>query len=349
MLKELLVKHQEGFFYGKNFMSSVGKTTEIDGIADELKRVWGEQVLLTFDEMDERLPYIPPDRVRHALSMHKDMIWNFEATYTMTDRFIISEEEAQAIYSFAMNACESNGFTSMSDLPLESVFEENYELSVYAVHEAVYLLVLQKDFQLNGKIITRHNTELSAVDLLKNYCSDKEQCTLDELLEKVIELTGASNRQYAFEAGYSAMVRVEQNLFVADNRVSFNIEEIDSLLEDLIPDDFIAIRSIAAFAMFPLCGQPWSSYLLESYCYKYSKKFRLRNMNFNDKNAGIICKRAVDLDYLEMCARALAKGKVDLTVEAAGRYLCDEGYLAKSKYARMGDIVERARELREEF
>ena len=99
----------------------------------------------------------------------------------------------------------------------------------------------------------------------------------------------------------------------------------------------------------PLCGQPWSSYLLESYCYKYSKKFRLRNMNFNDKNAGIICKRAVDLDYLEMCARALAKEKVDLTVEAAGRYLCDEGYLAKSKYARMGDIVERARELREEF
>ena len=71
-------------------------------------------------------------------------------------------------------------------------------------------------------------------------------------------------------------------------------------------------------------------------------------MNFNDKNAGIICKRSIDLDYLEMCAIALAKGKVEHTIEAAGRYLCDEGYLAKSKYARMGDIVERAREIREE-
>ena len=114
MLKELLVKHQEGFFYGKNFMSSLGKTTEIDGIADELKRVWGEQVLLTFDEMDERLPYIPPERVRHALSMHKDMIWNSEATYTMTDRVVISEDEKQSIRAFASNACDLNGFSYSS-------------------------------------------------------------------------------------------------------------------------------------------------------------------------------------------------------------------------------------------
>ena len=47
-----------------------------------------------------------------------------------------------------------------------------------------------------------------------------------------------------------------------------------------------------------------------------------------------------------MLAIALAKSGIELTVETAGKYLFNNGYLAKSKYSSLGEIVEEAKGLR---
>ena len=71
-------------------------------------------------------------------------------------------------------------------------------------------------------------------------------------------------------------------------------------------------------------------------------------MNYNDKNAGIIVKKNSKLKYKEMLAIVASKAEIPLTVESVGAYLCSTGYMAKSKYAGMGDIVDQAKVLREE-
>ena len=71
-------------------------------------------------------------------------------------------------------------------------------------------------------------------------------------------------------------------------------------------------------------------------------------MNYNDKNAGIIVKKSSRLKYKDMLAIVASKADVPLTVESVGTYLCSAGYLAKSKYAGLGDIVDQAKVLREE-
>jgi len=166
--------------------------------------------------------------------------------------------------------------------------------------------------------------------------------------DKVVELTGGTNRQYAFQALYDDMVRVDKNRFVANRLVSFNVDEIDAVLSGFITENFRAIRDVTTFAMFPLCGQSWNHYLLESFCYKYSKKFSLHVIHFNDKNAGIIAEKDYNKAYTEMLAIALAKTDVELTVDTIGQYLFDTGYMAKSKYAKLNEIAQRASELRKE-
>lgn len=347
VLKELLSHNSDRFYIGRNFMTLGERMTEVEAVAYELKRVWGENSLLDFSAMSSRLPMIPLDRIKHAISYSTDFVWNSEETYAFLDRVIISDAEKNAIIEFVQNTCENVGYASLSDIPMGAIAEVNYELSNTALYNAIYNKVLLGKFYLNGKILTATESTISAVSLVKAYCANKNECTFDELADRVVELTGGTNRQYAFEAAYDTMVRVDANRFVADQYVNFEIDTIDALLDEFVKDDFISIKGIATFALFPFCGQSWNYYLLESFCYRFSKKYSLHVMNFNDKNAGIISKKSCHLNYKEMLAIVISQADIPLTVESAGAYLFSSGYMAKRKYGDMNTILQRAKELRE--
>ncbi len=83
--------------------------------------------------------------------------------------------------------------------------------------------------------------------------------------------------------------------------------------------------------MFPLCGQSWNHYLLESFCYKYSRQYSLHVIHFNDKNAGIIAEKAFNKSYSEMLAMELARSDVELKAEIVGTYLFNTHNMEKKK------------------
>ena len=348
MLKEYLQKNVSGCSFSKQFMVKGNRRSEKEAVTAELQRVWGTSPSESVNNLHNRLPYIPLRNIWRVISGNDLFVLVSEGEYLFIDRFIITEDEEKDILDFAETVCEENGFASLSDVPLGSIEEENYELTQLAIYNAIYKKVLAGNFHLNGKILTKDKPDLDAITLLKQYIKDKDECTFEEVAEKVIELTGGTNRQYAFQALYDDMVRVDKNRFVANRFVNFNVDEIDAILSGIITDDFRAIRDVTTFAMFPLCGQNWNHYLLESFCYKYSKKYSLHVLNFNDKNAGIIAEKDYTQNYSEMLAIALSRTDVEPTAEVVGQYLYDTGYMAKSKYAKLDEIVQRASELRKE-
>lgn len=347
MLKQYLQQHLIEYTYSKKFMAKGLKKTEKEAVSTEILRVWSDHQTESVDSLNDRLPYIPLENIWRVISGNDLFVLVTEGVYLRVDRLIISNDEAEDILDYVETACVENGFCSLSDVPLGDIEEENYELSRLAILNAIYKVVLSRRYHLNGKILTKDESELDAVLLLKQHVIGKDSCTFDEVSEKVIELTGAANRQYAFQALYDSMVRIDKTHFVADNLVNFNIQEIDSILSTFIPHHFCAVREIATFAMFPVCGQSWNHYLLESYCYRFSQKYSFYALHFNDKNAGIIAEKGFGKEFNEMLAIALARTDLELNLENAGRYLFDTGYMAKSKYAKLGDIVESAKYLRE--
>ena len=348
MLKELLRKNLKGFAFAKKFVVVGSKKTEKQAVTDEIKRIWGEDKTCSVEEIGERLPYIPIGNIWRVISGNVNFVWVVEGVYLLIDRFIISDDEEDAILEYVETACNEKGYASLSDVPREGIEEQNYEISQTAILSAIYNKVLAGKYILNGKILTKDNTSLDAVTILKQHLEGRDKYTFSELADKVFELTGGTNRQAAFQALYDCMVRLDADNYVADRFVCFNVDEIDSVLSGIITNHFCAIRDVTTFALFPVCGYPWNSFLLESYCYKYSKKYSLRLLNFNDKNAGIIAEKDYDKSYIEMLAIALADANVELRQEEIGLYLFQTGYMAKSKFGRLGEIAERARELREE-
>ena len=347
MLKELLQKNLKEFAFSKKFMMAGTKKNEKQAVTEEIKRIWGENKTCSVEEIGERLPYIPIGNIWRVISGNVDFVWVVEGVYLLVDRFIISDDEEDAILEYVETACNEKGFASISNVPRAGIEEQNYEISQTAILSAIYNKVLDGKYILNGKFLTKDNASLDAVTLLKQDLEGREKCTFSELADKVVELTGSANRQFAFQALYDCMVRIDSDNFVADRFVSFNVDEIDNVLSGIITNHFCAVRDVTTFALFPVCGYPWNSFLLESYCYKFSKKYSLCLLNFNDKNAGIIAKKKNNKSYFEMLAIALASAKIDLNEEEIGLYLFQKGYMAKRKYASLGEIAERARELRE--
>lgn len=65
-----------------------------------------------------------------------------------------------------------------------------------AILTSVYNKYLMDDYFLNGKILTREKMEVDANLLLSQIFIEQEECTLDEALEKVEELTGTKDRRH---------------------------------------------------------------------------------------------------------------------------------------------------------
>lgn len=348
ILKEYLRKHVKGCSFAKKFMIKGPKKTEKQAVTEEIKRVWSNGQTENVNALSERLPYISLGNIWRVISGNDLFVLSSEGVYLLVDRFIISQDEIEDILYYVDAACEEKGFCSLSDIPLGDIEENNFELSKLAIYNAAYRVALANEYHLNGKILTKDKPELNAVLLLKQDIRGLSECSFNEVSEKVIELTGGTNRQYAAQALYDEMVRVDKNRFVSNKAVNFDVDEIDKVLSTFITNHFVAIRDITTFAMFPICGKNWNHYLLESFCYKYSRRFSLHVIHFNDKNAGIIAEKDYNKSYAEMLAIQLARSDVQLKLEIIGPYLFHTGYMAKRKYAKLDEIAQQAKELRKE-
>ncbi|MEH2960230.1 hypothetical protein [Candidatus Merdisoma sp. JLR.KK006] len=347
ILKEFLIETKKDLFFAKNYFSKCKKTTEHIAVTNEIYRIWGDEIKLSVEEISNRLPYIPIEKIRFYLTISKLFVWISEGVYTCVKTLIVTEEEEKEIVDFVSYECKTRGFTSLSDIPLGDIIEENYELSKNTILNAIYNKILSNEFYLNGKIITKGKKDIDVVTLMKKFCVEKEECTFDEAMNKVNELIGVKDQRAVYLALYDTMIRVNKEKFVADRLVCFDIDAIDYAIEPFIKGGFAAIKEVTTFALFPICGQTWNHYLLESYCYKYSKKYRYRANLLNGRNVGAIVACDINWDYKELLSHVAAQANIKLEKEQVGKYLFDTGYMARSKFNWLDDIIDRAKQIRE--
>lgn len=313
----------------------------------EILRVWGDDVLLTYGQLAERLRYIPLERIKSLLGQNGDFIWSSVETFSHVSRIDITDEERQVIREAAIRECNARGYATIADLPLGEIEERNYELSITAIHNAVYRICLSDKFDKKGKIVARKGDVIDALTIIKEYCRTIDKCSLDDLLGYEKELTGEVHRWIPMEAGNAILVRIDKQTYVADRYVHFNADIIDEAIGMFVKGDYLPLKSFTTFGAFPHCGQTWNLFLLESYCRRFSRKFRFGTPSVNSRNAGAVIRKSCVMDYTEIMADAVANAHVPLKDTAVGKFLYVSGYTGRSTTARVNEIIDKAKTIRE--
>jgi len=165
---------------------------------------------------------------------------------------------------------------------------------------------------------------------MKNYCQTVDKCSLDDLLAYEKELTGEVHRWIPMEAGNTVLVRIDKDTYVADRHVHFNADVIDEAIGRFVKEDYLPLKSFTTFGAFPDCGQTWNLFLLESYCRRFSRKFRFDTPSVNSRNAGAIIRKSCRMDYTQVMTGAVANADLPLKNIAVGKFLYESGYTGRS-------------------
>ncbi len=308
-------------------------------LESEILRVWGDDILLTYKQLAERLQYIPLDRIKSALGQNGNFIWSSVETFSHVSRIDITDEERGAIREAAVRKCNAYGYVPITDLPFGEIEGRNYELSITAVHNAAYRLCLSDKFDKKGKIVTRKGDVFDALSIMKEYCRTIDKCSLDDLLNIGKELTGEVRRWMPMEAGNAILVRINKDTYVADRYVHFNVDIIDETIELFVKGDYLPLKSFTTFGAFPDCGQKWNLFLLESYCRRFSRRFRFDTPSVNSRNAGVVIRKSCGLNYTEIMTDAVANADIPLKNTFVGKFLYESGYTGRSTTAKVGEII----------
>ncbi len=348
MLKCILLKLYPNYKHRGNYITNIANDgSELAKIEREIVRVWGDDILLGYEQLATRLPNIPFEKIRYALAYSSDFIWNSERIYTHVNKVDITNEECIVIADYIAATCRTYGYASLSDAPLGEIKERNYELSLTAIHNAVFVIVLADKYDRRGKIITRKGDTLDALTIMKEHCRALDKCFLQDLLDFERELTGESHRWIPMEAGYSVMVRSDEDSYISEKYVHFETSAIDSALDLFVTGEYLPLKSVTSFAAFPHCGQVWNLFLLESYCRRFSDRFRFEVLSVNSKNAGVIIRKSCRLSYIQIMANEVAESYIPLEKTVIEDFLYNNGYIGRRSYKKINDLIEQAKAIRE--
>ena len=143
------------------------------------------------------------------------------------------------------------------------------------------------------------------------------------------------------------MVRISYDDFVADDHVQFDVPSIDQVLDTMVIGNGIGMKEITTFGAFPFCGYPWNLFVLESYCRRFSSKYKYDCITPNSRNGGAIIKKACNLSFHDIMVESVARSKVNLNKKDVYDYLIDSGLMIRRQYNDIERLINEAKALRE--
>lgn len=343
LLRTILAEAYPFLWYHKHYCQTNRNAT----VESEILRCYETAVILSYDQLKDRLTYVPISSIKHELAYNSAFIWVKTGVYTHVCKIEFDKVECCDACSRIEEEVTAHGFASLASINVLSSVELNPNLSETAIKNGLFQMHLAERFEKRGNIITKKGVVLNSVAVFENFCRSHDSLTLNELLDYEKEINGSVHSQSLFIA-YDNMIRTNRNTFVTDSEVQFDVDATDDALARFILGDVIPLRAVTSFMSFPyIAGYPWNLFMLESYCRRFSKRFGFQCLSVSSRNVGAIFKKAVKfVDYAGVLAVAVAVEPIELTPEAVGDFLFESGYVAR-RTSFVADVVAQARLLKE--
>lgn len=334
----------------QTFLCLIDRQADLD--RDVLEVLKKSPIPMTYADIQTVMWYIPLDRIKHILVVTKSIVQVDQETYFYSMNLPISQEEITEVNQLIHRELEHR--TYITDVELRQLIDENCpgiaintaEFTTYGLRNCLGY-ILHDSYSFNGPIISSLGKELSMAEVFAQYCDDREQITTEELKTFASEM----NTVIYWDSVRNETIRISDEVLVRYDKVDFEIDEIDRVLDGLCDKNYIPLKDIGLFMHFPALCVQWNGYVLESYVYKYSKKFKLLHASFSASGFfGAMVRQDSGIeDYRALIVDVLANSNLWEDKNSALELLVEQGYQQRRKYADIEKVVHEAKLLREKI
>ena len=201
--------------------------------------------------------------------------------------------------------------------------------------------LLRESFSFKGPIITKRDKSIAVKDVYTKFARSHETLQYDELKQLADEM----NTNIYWESVLTEMVRINENEFVRGDLISFDVERIDSILDEICPEKYAPLKDVGLFLHFPNIGYKWNSFVLESYLFSHSRRFKLLHASFasSDVYGAMVRVDSGISEYRELVVDVLSHSNALGSEKAAFEYLIDCGYQKRKTLSGMDQLLKEAK------
>ena len=348
-LLELMQKLCKGYAYKTDVLfkritkPSDSLVSERDLVLSEINRAWAEDFSLSYEQLQERLPYIPFDeKIKPFLSSaDSGFIFNGRGFYARRDFIEIPDALKKNVQQYVKSEIAERGYVPLHSIPIGDLPDIYEDATDKFLQMAIFELCLENDYSRDRGYIVEKGRALIVAVVLKDHFDNSRVIRFVDArnFHQTLSQNVASNDTLALLFEFS--LRINKDAFVPYEYINFDIEKIDKAILQLMGEsNYMPLKWFASLSTLPETCYPWNLFLLETYCRKYSKKLSFDVLSMNSSNVGIVKKRTCSLDYHQVMIDALSKiGQRNLNREEALSYLCENGFIATKHYSKINDVI----------
>lgn len=316
---------------------------------DEVKRLLEEEHRpMSDDEIFKKLDWIPQEKICVAFmqcSVTQEILSNGDHSRFILETFDIAGDEIEWLSEWIKSELDNSDFIGSMDAVkalknrYSDIAERNSGFRDIGIRNAIAAL-LGDDFDFKGNLIVKKGKIVSNEDLFKDFCESRDSFTVDD----IDLLANSLGVPALYDVIYGNSFRLNEQNFV-QSIPKMDVDAIDDVIETFVRDkDFIPLKKIDFWGGFPIVSGNWNHFMLESFLWRCSKKFKLVHSNFSKTTyAGAIVRNNVAMDFEDVLVHALSEENFD--AGRAKKFLKEEGYLAREKCSNIDSLLEKSQQL----
>lgn len=277
----------------------------------------------------------------------RDFVVNYRGkSYFYKDIFIIDDEQLDAIDSFIAQRIDINEQLSGSEL-YNFIISNQYDLIeanpgvTDLGFRNIIRLKLECKYNFRGDVISRLGSSMDVKTLYSDFCKERETFSffdLEEFRHKI-------NKSYIdWDAVFTNSIRINAHKFIRRDLVTFDVVKIDSAIARYCNNYYVSFVDVINYTDFPTMEVNWNSYVLESYLYINSKRFKLVHATFNgDKPVGAIVNRNSPIETFDDLLIDVIKNNSLFDEESAFAFLLENDYIRTRKVKNINYLIDEAK------
>ena len=347
ILKAFIQFYKPEFVFHKSFFTTAsGPTASLESIVSQCYLEAGKP--LTDSEVHNTLYFLPQDTISNAISRVPQILSSGRGQKFHIGIVHFPQDVLDDISALIAREILAKQYISEKELldVLKVKFPEYFSDSILpdvGIRNALAFIFHAK-FNFDGKIISSYDKPFDMSEVFRDFSKDRDSFSLEELQTLANDL----GTQIYFDAVFENSVRINHDVFVAKHTPVFQIELTDTLLNKLCIKDYLPIKSVSSYGVFPEASSPWNNYLLESYVGFFSKQYKLVHAYFTANfTYGAIVKRTSTISsFDDLITRALADSDCPLNKHDVLAFLASMGYIVKRTYNNIDQVIQNARTIR---